>query len=280
MGIGFSHYNSFIENNLTTVWVLKNIYGDTLRVDTINSLSGQFNENFKEDGQNKMSMVDALETSMLDYLDLLDANKVLELESNKIMHDDQIKIAKPSKSPSNIPEGMKASVTVKSKEGHGSGFLVSNDGYIITNHHVVSTPIDYTVVDNDGKEYKAKVVRTNKAIDLALLKIDGTFDVAFNLPDKQNYNVGDEVITIGTPKSVQLGQSVAKGIVSGTRKNKGSNYMQTDISINSGNSGGPILLKTGELTAVVEYKLIGQGTEGVSFSIPAYEIMKSLNLSY
>ncbi len=104
--------------------------------------------------------------------------------------------------------------------------------------------------------------------------------MAFNLPDKQNYNVGDEVITIGTPNSVELGQSVAKGIVSGTRKNKGSNYMQTDISINRGNSGGPIILQTGELAGVVEYKLVGQGMEGLSFSIPAYEIIQSLSLSY
>lgn len=197
---------------------------------------------------------------------MLNAKKVLELESNKVTFADMIKISKPSKSPTNIPEALKSSVTVKSKEGHGSGFLVSNDGYIITNHHVVSSKIDYTVVDNDGKEYKQKFVRSNKAIDLALLKIDGNFDMAFNLPNKQNYNVGDEVITIGTPNSVELGQSVAKGIVSGTRKNKGSKITCKQILVSTEETAVDRLSANGELAGVVEYKLVGQGMEGLSFS--------------
>ena len=119
------------------------------------------------------------------------------------------------------------------------------------------------------------------AIDLALLKVEGKFDNAFTLPVNQNYKIGEEVIAIGTPKSVQLGQSASKGIVSGDRKHKGSSYFQTHITVNRGNSGGPIILaKNGELTGVVEFKLGGMGTEGVSFSIPAFEVMKALNLTY
>lgn len=273
-------YNSFIECELTTEWILKNAYGDTLRTDTIVSKSDQFSENLKKDLQNRLSFEDALEVSMLDYLDSLSKSPILELESTKISFTDQIKVSKPSKVPTSIPEAMKASFTIKTKDGHGSGFLISHDGYLITNHHIVSGDAEFTVVSSEGNEYKAKVVRSNKAIDLALLKIEGNFDMAFNLPDKQNYNIGDEVVTIGTPKSVLLGQSVARGIVSGVRKNKGSNFMQTDISINPGNSGGPIISKTGELTAIVEYKLIGFATEGLSFAIPAYDVMQSLNLGY
>jgi S1-C subfamily serine protease len=279
--VSMGNYNSFIETKLSTLWILKNIYGDTLSFDTITSTSGQFsNDYYKNEVSTQKSIEDALETSMLDYLDLLAKKNTLALESTKITFNEPIKISKPSKSPTNIAEGMKASVTIKHKDGHGSGFLISNDGYIITNHHVVGQPKDYSVVLNDGTEHKAKVVRSNKAIDLALIKIEGEFEVAYSLPEKQNFRIGDEVITIGTPKSLQLGQSVAKGIVSGTRKNKGMNYIQTDISINRGNSGGPIILKSGELTGVVEYKLFGQGTEGLSFSIPAYDIIQSLNLSY
>ncbi len=139
LGMDIGYYNSYIESELTTVWMLKNIYDDTLRIDTITSLSDQFSDNYNEDDQNSLSTGDALETSLLDYLDLLNAKKVLELESNKVTFADMIKISKPSKSPTNIQEALKASVTVKSKEGHGSGFLVSNDGYIITNHNVVSS---------------------------------------------------------------------------------------------------------------------------------------------
>lgn len=273
--------SKFMDAELTTFWTLQNVYGDTVHSESIKTSSGQFSLDFyKVEEADKMSIKDALENSLWDYIGKLKKSNLLNTEKNKIEFPNSIKIAKSTKAPTSISEAMAASVTIKNKEGHGSGFVISNDGYIITNHHVVSKNGEYTVVTGDGTEYKAKVIRSNKAIDLALIKVEGKFDIAFEVPDKQNYKIGDEILAIGTPKSVQLGQSVSKGIVSGARKNKGMNYLQTDIKINKGNSGGPIVLSNGQLTSVVEYKLIGQGVEGLSFSIPAYDIFPNLNLSY
>lgn len=271
----------FVDATITAIWTLKNAYGDTLYKDTSLAISGKFCGFTQLDIPFGKIAGDALESSMQEFIDSAYANNFLKLESTNITFADQIKIEKPSKHPTTLEEGLKTTVTVKTKDSHGSGFLISQDGYIITNHHVVSHKnSDYTILMNDGKEYKAKVVRSNTAIDLALLKIDGQFDMAFNLPSKQNFNVGDEALAIGTPRSIQLGQSASKGIVSGFRKNKGMNFLQTDISVNGGNSGGPIVLKNGELIGVVQYKLVGLGSEGVSFSIPAFDIMQNLNLQY
>lgn len=279
--MGATNNSSFIEVDLKTLWTLKNSYGDTLRQDTIASTSGQYSGSyFGTTEQSKKAVEDALEASMLDYLDVLKSNKLIELDPPYVTFTEQIKIPKPTKLPADIDQAMKATVSIKNKDSHGSGFLISNDGYIVTNHHVVKHQTDYTVIMNDGTEYKAKVIRSNKAIDLALLKIEGNFEFAYSLPSAQNFSVGDEVLAIGTPKSIQLGQSVSKGIVSGTRKNKGLNYLQTDISINFGNSGGPIVTKTAELAGVVKSKIVGWGAEGLSFSIPSYDIMKNLYLSY
>ena len=274
-------YFRFLDVQITTEWTAKNVYGDTVYKSRIASTSGQFIvRSLDRHVTETQALADALEYSMLDFIDSLTTNGLATAEAHSTSFKDVISVARPTKPPTSVSDAMKASVTIKDKEGHGSGLLISHDGYIVTNHHVVKKGGEYTVILSDGTEYKAKVIRSNKAIDLALIKIDGNFEVAYSLPEKQNYRVGDEVWTIGTPQSVQLGQSVSKGIVSGSRKYNGSNYVQTDISVNRGNSGGPILLKNGELVAVVEFKLYGRGTEGISFSIPAYEIMQNLGLSY
>lgn len=271
----------FTEIKLITNWTLTNSYGDTITTKNIESNSGQFVENKSNPEKTfKVEIVDALENSMLNFIDSLKNENYLKVENNNVSFPNSITINKPQKFPTNMTEAINSTVTIKNKDGHGSGFCISNDGYIITNYHVVSKNTEYIVVMNDGSEFKAEIVRVNKSIDLALLKIAHKPEFAFVIPTKQNYNVGDEVIAIGTPKSVQLGQSISKGIVSGTRQNKGMNYLQNDIKVNRGNSGGPVVLPNGELTSVVEYKIFGTGVEGLSFSIPAFDILKSLNLSY
>lgn len=273
---------TFLETNLITNWVLLNSYKDTIIVKAIESTSGQYGNSKFQNGKNNsnLSIQDALERSFIKLIDTLMQTELLKKEDSKLIFKEKIKILKPIKQPTNIKESIKATVIIKSKEGHGSGFFISNDGYIITNHHVISKNSDYKVILNDGTELSAKIVRSNKAIDLALLKVESNQEFAFLLPEKQNYNIGDEILAIGAPNSVQLGNSVSKGIVSGVRKNKGMNYLQTDAKVNGGNSGGPVVMKNGELTSVVQYKIVGGNTEGLSFSIPAYDIIPSLFLTY
>ena len=226
------------------------------------------------------SIGDAIEVSLLNLMNSPKISGILKFDSVTTVKFDKLAIKSPGKLPSDIEQAMAATVTVKSLNSHGSGFLISNDGYIITNHHVVNAKKKYTVLTNDGKEIEATVVRTNKVLDLALLKIDGDFEYAFKIPESKNYKIGQSIFAIGTPKSLDLGQSVSKGVVSSLRKYRNYNYIQSDVSINKGNSGGPIVSENGELLSIVEWKMFGIGTEGISFSIPAEDVMEALSISY
>lgn len=271
----------FAEIKMNNDWLLEDIYGDTLITEKIESKSGQFSHSLYPNEQAvDMAINDALIESYLDFMSLPKVQDILKFDTTTYVKFDRIKLGRPEKIPNSLESAMKASVTVKSPNGHGSGFLISHDGYIITNHHVVNKDVEYKVIMNDGEEYTAKVIRNNKLIDLALIKIEGKFDYAFLLPQEQNFIVGQNILAIGTPKTIELGQSVSKGIVSNVRKNMNRNYIQTDVSVNSGNSGGAVVNEAGELIGVVEYKLFGVGLEGISFSIPAYDVQKALDIEY
>ena len=90
--------------------------------------------------------------------------------------------------------------------------------------------------------------------------------------------IGTDVFTIGTPKDINLGQSVTKGIISGKRNVDGRNYYQSDASTNFGNSGGALINKDGELIGIINAKLTGKNVEGVSFAIPVYYLEEALKL--
>lgn len=161
----------------------------------------------------------------------------------------------------------------------GSGFLISPDGYIVTNNHVVSgrngtDPVDtITVTLSDKREYKARIVGRDTLADLALLKIDATGLPFVQFGDSTKARVGDWAIAIGNPFG--LASTVTAGIVSALHRNIGSNsaydrYIQTDASINQGNSGGPLFDLDGNVIGIntVIFTPTG-GNIGLGFAIPA-----------
>lgn len=175
-----------------------------------------------------------------------------------------------------------ASVTVEVDEGHGSGFVISDDGYIITNLHVVGNSDKFNIIFNDETEHEAELVRVNRKHDLALLKIDADSlsSIKIQTDEFSPVNeVGNDVYVIGTPNDVKLGQSVSSGIISGTRNFNDLTYLQTDAKINSGNSGGPMVGENGFLIGIANAKLIGVGIEGIGFAIPSYVILDALNIT-
>lgn len=179
---------------------------------------------------------------------------------------------------SKISDALEGAVTIVFYGGHGSGFIVSRDGYILTNHHVVGADKDVEVVLNNGLRLRAEVSRANKETDVALLKLPGQGFKPMVL-NKSGVTVGDEVVAVGTPGSVDLGQSISKGIMSGKRESEGRVYIQTDVSISPGNSGGPLLNNKHEVVGIITSKLIGKGIEGVGFAIPIQDALKSVNVS-
>ena len=151
----------------------------------------------------------------------------------------------------------------------GSGFVISNDGYVLTNNHVVAGADEIKVKLSDGREFKANIKGTDEKLDLAVLKIDvkGALPIA-ELGDSDAIQVGEWVMAIGNPFG--LNQTVTAGIVSATGRVIGSgpydDYIQTDASINPGNSGGPLFDAKGKVIGI--NTAIIAGGQGIGFAIP------------
>ncbi|KAF0159168.1 MAG: endopeptidase [Syntrophaceae bacterium] len=151
----------------------------------------------------------------------------------------------------------------------GSGFIISNDGYIFTNNHVVEKADKILVKISDGKEYEAKVIGTDANTDIALIKIkpDNSLPVA-EIGDSEKVKVGEWVIAIGNPFGLEA--TVTAGIISAKGRVIGAgpydNFIQTDASINPGNSGGPLFNMEGKVIGI-NTAIVAQG-QGIGFAIP------------
>jgi serine protease Do len=155
----------------------------------------------------------------------------------------------------------------------GSGVIVSPEGYILTNNHVVDGATDVKVTLSDKREFDAKVIGTDPKTDIAVLKIDASNLKPVTIGDSSKVEVGDTAMAIGDPFGV--GQTVTRGIISATgRGNLGiedyEDFIQTDAPINPGNSGGALINDRGELvginTAILTH---GEGSEGIGFAVPS-----------
>ena len=151
----------------------------------------------------------------------------------------------------------------------GSGFIISSDGYIVTNNHVVAEADEIKVKLYDDKEYDAKVVGTDPKTDLALIKVDAKGLAYLELGDSDSLEVGSWVVAIGSPFGLE--QTVTAGIVSAKGRIIGSgpydDFIQTDASINPGNSGGPLLNLAGEVVGI-NTAIVASG-QGIGFAIPS-----------
>jgi len=163
-------------------------------------------------------------------------------------------------------------VPKRGQPSSGSGFILSSDGYIMTNHHVVNGSDSISILTNDQITYEAELIGSDKRSDLALLKIKARNLPIVKIASIDNVKLGEWVLAIGSPFG--FNQTVTAGIVSGKqRKLAGDNYVpyiQTDVAINPGNSGGPLFNLSGEVIGVNAqiYSRTG-GFMGVSFAIPS-----------
>ncbi|NVK02765.1 MAG: trypsin-like peptidase domain-containing protein [Oceanospirillaceae bacterium] len=158
----------------------------------------------------------------------------------------------------------------------GSGVIVTSDGYVITNNHVVAAADRILIALKDGREQDARIIGTDPESDLALLKINLTDLPNLNLISSSSLKVGDVVLAIGNPFGV--GQTVTQGIISGLDRNQlGLNtyedFIQTDAAINPGNSGGALITARGDLVGIntAIFSKSG-GSQGIGFAIPADQV--------
>ena len=169
--------------------------------------------------------------------------------------------------------------TAKGKEGIGTGFIWSADGYIATVYHVIDGMEKISIITSDGKEYSASIVGSNELCDLAMLKIEATGMPAVTLGDSSSLLVGEELVAIGTPASLDFAGTMTRGDVSyndrvvhiydeesGSLKKK-MTLIQTSAMLNPGNSGGPVFDVYGKVVGIVTMKL-GAGFDGIGFAIP------------
>ena len=179
-----------------------------------------------------------------------------------------------------LNEMLKSSVSIKVDDGHGSGVIVSEDGYIVTNYHVVAGSKELKVIFNNDSTAMATVIKVNPDADLALIKVKMSGLKPLPLTTRKDQEIGIDVWAIGTPRSLELGQSLSRGIVSGVRNANDLSYIQTDVKISPGNSGGALINRKGEVLGIISSKLIGFGTEGVGFAISAPLVLEKLKIKY
>ena len=165
----------------------------------------------------------------------------------------------------------KRSVRTPKQQGSGSGVIISADGYIVTNNHVVADADELTVTLNDNKEYSARIIGTDKTTDLALIKIDGKNLPAITIANSEDIKVGEWVLAVGNP--FNLTNTVTAGIVSAKGRSLYQNgvesFIQTDAAINPGNSGGALVNTRGELIGINAMLYSQTGSfSGYGFAIP------------
>ena len=165
----------------------------------------------------------------------------------------------------------KRSVRTPKQQGSGSGVIISADGYIVTNNHVVADADELTVTLNDNKEYSARIIGTDKTTDLALIKIEGKNLPAITIANSENIKVGEWVLAVGNP--FNLTNTVTAGIVSAKGRslyrNGVESFIQTDAAINPGNSGGALVNTRGELIGINAMLYSQTGSfSGYGFAIP------------
>ncbi|MES2933837.1 MAG: DegQ family serine endoprotease [Pseudomonadota bacterium] len=182
----------------------------------------------------------------------------------------------PRQQPAPSPRGRKApQEDGEVQRGVGSGFLISADGYVLTNAHVVDGADEVYVKLIDKREFKAKIIGADKRTDVALVKIDSTNLPRLILGDSDKIRVGEWVIAIGSP--FDLDNTVTAGIISAKARDTGDylQLIQTDVAVNPGNSGGPLINMRGEVIGINSqiYSRSG-GYMGISFAVPIDEAMR------
>ncbi len=167
--------------------------------------------------------------------------------------------------------------TVENSATQGSGIILTSDGYVVTNAHVIGnskTQYLLQVVTSDGKTYNAGVVGYDSRTDIAVLKMDDAKDLkAATFGNSENIELGEDIIVVGNPGGLDYQNSITKGIVSAVDRKMSSTslvkYIQTDAAINPGNSGGPIVNLYGQVVGIATAKIVSEKYEGMGFAIPS-----------
>ena len=188
---------------------------------------------------------------------------------------DQLKASTSADFSGIIEDSLEAVVTIKTDVAQGTGFIINEEGYIVTNAHVLSGARKINAITSHQELISAEVIGYSELLDLALIKIPGTYSF-LELDNSDDVQVGEKVIAIGNPLGLQF--SVSEGIVSGIHRpgiNELNAYIQTDAALNPGNSGGPLINKKGKAIGMNNFK-IGD-SENLGFALESNYIRDFAN---
>lgn len=175
-----------------------------------------------------------------------------------------------------IGSAIKSVVTIKTDLGQGSGFVIADGGYVVTNEHVMDGATAAVIITYDGQQHRVSKVGSDTLMDIALLKMDSTSYSPLKLGNSDNVQIGAKVIAIGNPLGLQF--SVSEGIVSAINRPGENNlnaYIQTDASLNPGNSGGPLIDINGEAIGINNFKI--SNSESIGFALESNYIKSTIN---
>lgn len=206
-----------------------------------------------------------------------ESGKVADIPSisGKVLSTEEIaKVVSPSVvGILNIGNQTGGFLNVEREQGSGSGIIIDEKGFILTNNHVVANSTQLKVVLSTGEEYEAKLIGTDAQTDIAILKIEAKNLRPAVLGNSSELQIGETAIAIGNPLGQQLAGSITQGVISSLNRklsveNATYNFIQTDAAINAGNSGGALVNKYGKVIGINSVKISGSGVEGLSFAIP------------
>jgi S1-C subfamily serine protease len=192
--------------------------------------------------------------------------------------DEEIKTLKSAQADFSgvVEDVVRGVVTIRTEDSIGTGFFINPRGFIVTNNHVIQDKEDsIEVVTYDKAVYKATLIGKDETRDLALLLVPGSFD-SIELAEKEDIQVGKKVIAIGNPLGLSF--TVTEGIISGIDRVGPSGlaeYVQTDVSLNPGNSGGPLIDTQGKVVGINNFKI--GGAEALGFSLASPVIKERVN---
>jgi len=179
-----------------------------------------------------------------------------------------------------IEDAIKSVVTIRTDVSQGSGFIIADNGYVVTNAHVMEGAGAAGIITYDGELYQVSKVGEDITMDIALLRmVNGAGYSPLELENSDNVQIGEKVIAIGNPLGLQF--SVSEGIISAVDREglNGINaYIQTDAALNSGNSGGPLIGTNGKVVGINNFKI--GGSENIGFALESNYIRSAVNSIY
>ncbi len=266
--------------SLVVVLLILQIISFTTLSSQVSKLHTQLDESNTAQTQARKEVVDQF-TSLLDVYTNENKKSILTLSQTiteqKDTFDEQLSSIKSSQNDFSdiIKESLKGVVGVRTDRSIATGFIITSNGYIVTNHHVISGASQIGVLTNEQKILPAVLVGSDAFRDIALLKVEGNFEELV-LADSDDLQVGRKVIAIGNPLGLSF--SVSEGIISGLNRagpNNLEEYIQVDVPLNPGNSGGPLIDISGQVVGINNFK-VGD-SEGLGFALESNSIKLTIN---